>query len=284
MFTKKITLIASLVASALAITGCGSDSTAEAPPSQSNEPTLSEQVSSEPAVTEAGATDIDLSALADALNDEAQPVEADAPAVAASASPAAAPTAASVQPAAPVTMTFVEGTHYQVVDGELSSEPQVIEFFSFNCIHCYTFAPTFDQAKKELAGDNIAASSMHVDFLGNNGRDLTWAYAMMVIMGVEDKVKMPLFAAIHDSRARINRNSIADLFVLHGVSREQFDNYANSFAVNGLEARMRQATMQQRVRGTPTVIVNGIYEVQRGAVRTPAEIAALARFLRDRDF
>ncbi len=255
----------------LLLAGCGNDDS-------------NSSVAVEPAITEQPAVVVSEEAIDAQPVDSADVVESQQPQPEVVAEPAAAQ--ANTQTAttsSEVSIDFVEGVHYTLVGSELSAQPEVVEFFSFNCIHCYTFSSTFNRLKAEL-NDEISVRSVHVDFLGNNGRDLTWAYAMMVVMGVEDQVKMPLFAAIHDNRARINRNSIADLFALHGVSSEDFESYSNSFAVSGMEARMRQATMQQRVRGTPTVIINGIYEVQRGAVRTPAEMAALARFLRDKDF
>lgn len=177
---------------------------------------------------------------------------------------------------------FEEGVHYKVISEQATSEPEVMEYFSFNCIHCYSFAPVMNNLKAELDGE-VAVRATHVDFLGNNGRDLTWAYAMMVIMDVEDQVKMPLFAAIHDNRARINRNTIPEFFELHGVDPQEFANYAQSFAVSGLEARMRQATVAKQIRGTPTVIVNGRYEINRGAVPV-ADMVDLIRFLVAKDF
>ena len=53
---------------------------------------------------------------------------------------------------------------YTVIDVEKSAEPQVTEFFSFYCPHCYQFEPIMQSVEHKLP-EGTSFKKMHVDFL-----------------------------------------------------------------------------------------------------------------------
>lgn len=53
----------------------------------------------------------------------------------------------SLVQAAPV---FKEGVNYEVVKQSPSAKPEVLEFFSYFCPHCYQFEPIMTDVKKGL--------------------------------------------------------------------------------------------------------------------------------------
>lgn len=44
---------------------------------------------------------------------------------------------------------FVEGEHYKVISSQATAKPEVKEFFSFWCPHCFNFGPLVAQMKKK---------------------------------------------------------------------------------------------------------------------------------------
>jgi thiol:disulfide interchange protein DsbA len=175
---------------------------------------------------------------------------------------------------------YKEGTHYEVIKPTASPTPEVREFFSFYCGHCYKFEPFMANLKKSLP-DNVAFKKTHVDFLGREmGPQLTKAYAAAEILQVEDKVASLLFEQIQIQRKPVNGEAdILALFEQAGISQEEAQGALESFPVTGLASQMKRATETFAIRGVPTVIVNGKYEVNRASVRSKKEFLALVNFL-----
>jgi len=100
---------------------------------------------------------------------------------------------------------FKEGTHYDVISRTATETPEVLEFFSFYCPHCYKFEPLMNLLKKELP-DNVKIKKNHVNFLGQNmGPKITQAYAAAGILKVEDKITPIIFDEIHVQRKLISQ-------------------------------------------------------------------------------
>lgn len=77
---------------------------------------------------------------------------------------------------------FTDGKQYITLDKPVAGEPQVLEFFSFYCPHCYEFEQVLhvsENVKKKLP-EGTKMTKYHVEFLGPLGKDLTqaWAVAM----------------------------------------------------------------------------------------------------------
>ena len=79
---------------------------------------------------------------------------------------------------------FTDGKQYITLEKPVAGEPQVLEFFSFYCPHCYQFEQVLhvsDNVKKKLP-EGTKMTKYHVEFLGPLGKDLTqaWAVAMKI--------------------------------------------------------------------------------------------------------
>jgi len=64
---------------------------------------------------------------------------------------------------------LTEGKQYVVVEGQQqSAQPEVLEFFSFYCPHCYHFETQFHIPQKisESLPEGTPFKQYHVDFLG----------------------------------------------------------------------------------------------------------------------
>ena len=175
---------------------------------------------------------------------------------------------------------FKQGEHYDVVKQTVTANPEVKEFFSFYCPHCFKFEPLMNDLKKNLP-EEVTVKKVHVNFIGKQmGPELTQAYAAAKILQVEDKVSSLIFDQIHTQGKDINgREGVIALFEKAGVSKEQAAGALASFPVDGLAAQMKRDTETFAIRGVPTLIVNGKYKVNTGSISSRAEFVELVTFL-----
>ena len=106
---------------------------------------------------------------------------------------------------------YEDGKQYTTLEKPVAGAPQVLEFFSFFCPHCYQFEEVLhisDNVKKKLP-EGVKMTKYHVNFMGGDlGKELTQAWAVAMALGVEDKVTVPLFEGVQKPRQ----------FVLHLIS------------------------------------------------------------------
>ena len=158
---------------------------------------------------------------------------------------------------------LTENKEYVVVEGQQhSAQPEVIEFFSFYCPHCYSFEAQYHIPQKiaESLPEGTSFKQYHVDFLGPQSENLTRAWALALAINAEEKVKMPLFNAAQANTLK-SMDDIRQIFIDNGISAEQFDGGINSFAVNGLVTKQQNLVEKYQVHGVPDFYVNGKYRV-----------------------
>ncbi|MGX2975024.1 thiol:disulfide interchange protein DsbA [Ursidibacter arcticus] len=143
-----------------------------------------------------------------------------------------------------------------------SAQKEVLEFFSFYCPHCYDFEFQYKIPSTIKAGldKDVVFKQYHVDFLGRQSESLTRAWALAMALGVEDKVKTPLFEAAQQDSIK-SMEDIRAIFLANGITAEQFDGGINSFAVSGLVNKQAQAVKEFNVRGVPAFYVNEQYQL-----------------------
>lgn len=158
---------------------------------------------------------------------------------------------------------LTEGKQYITVKGQQrTAQPEVIEFFSFYCPHCYSFEAQYHIPQKitEALPEGTSFKQYHVNFLGRQSENLTRAWALAMAINAESKVKLPLFQAAQANKLS-SMDDIRKIFIANGISAEQFDGGINSFAVNGLIAKQQNLAEKYQVRGVPDFYVNGKYRV-----------------------
>lgn len=184
---------------------------------------------------------------------------------------------------------FTEGKQYVSLPKPVAGEPQVMEFFSFFCTHCYQFERIYhvnDAVKKNLPADTKLVK-YHVDFLGGDlGPVMTQAWAVAMALGVEDKVTVPIFDGIQKTQTITDPASLKETFVkAAGISAADYDAAWNSFAVKALVAQQQKAAADVDLRGVPAMFVNGKYMVNNGGLDTSsmdnfvADYANVVKFL-----
>lgn len=166
--------------------------------------------------------------------------------------------------------TYKEGVHYEVLPGKATATPEVVEFFSFYCGHCYKFEPMADALKSGLKGAKLEKA--HVEFLPNGqpklGKLLSRGFAAAKVLKVEQKVTDEIFKLHFVEKKYVQTvKQLRDAFIAAGVPAKDFDSAYNSFPTNSVVYQMAQKTKNYGIHGTPTVVVNGKYQVKAGGLK-----------------
>jgi thiol:disulfide interchange protein DsbA len=175
---------------------------------------------------------------------------------------------------------FTDGSQYVTLDKPVAGEPQVLEFFSFYCPHCFQFEQVYhvsENVKKALP-PGTKMTKYHVDFLGPLGKELTQAWAVAIALGVEDKISSPMFDAIQKKQSIQSAADIRDVFIQAGVKPEEYDAAWNSFVVKSLVAQQQKAAQDLGLRGVPAMFVNGKYMVKNDGLDTSSMDAYVKQF------
>jgi thiol:disulfide interchange protein DsbA len=169
---------------------------------------------------------------------------------------------------------YQEGKQYTVVNEQASAKPEIREYFSFYCPHCFRFEPFFSKIKKQLPAD-LPFHRNHVDFLGGHDPKIQTLLSKALVVAqqldMEEKFVAAVFNYIHVQRADFSSvKDIRNVFVLQGGDGEKFDKLINSFAVNSLAGKMKKNqdyfAKKGALTGVPTVIVNNKYRVNPQAL------------------
>ncbi len=157
------------------------------------------------------------------------------------------------------------GTHYEVLPIPVQTgDPEsveVVELFSYACIHCFTFDPDLNKWQSAAPAD---VKFLRIPAVFNADWQLmAQAYFTAEVLDVVEKVHEPLFNAIHvESRDLRDPVVMAEIFEKHAaVKPAEFNDIYNSFSVRN---RVNQAVAKgraYRITGVPTLIVNGKYRV-----------------------
>lgn len=181
---------------------------------------------------------------------------------------------------------WVAGEHYDVISPAVRSAEGdkivVTEFFWYGCGHCYNFEPQVVQWKKTLGDDVVVKGS---PAMWNGLMEVhAQAFYAAEVLGVLDKVHMPLFQAINVDRKRLSSESeLADLFADHGVSRDDFSKAFSSF---GVGSQVRQANARARaakITGTPELMVAGKYRISTRKAGGQANMLKIANHLIEKE-
>jgi DSBA-like thioredoxin domain. len=175
---------------------------------------------------------------------------------------------------------FKEGVNYDVVKQTAAAKPEVMEFFSYFCPHCYQFEPIIADLKKSV-GSEVTFKRNPVSFLGQNmGIELQKAYAVAKLLGVEEKFSPAMFKVIQvDRNPPKDRAAVKAVFESIGVKGSDFDGAIDSFAVVGQASQFDHNTESFNIRGVPATVVNGKYLLKTESIKSEQEYMELVKFL-----
>ena len=168
--------------------------------------------------------------------------------------------------------TFTEGVHYARINpAQPAAAPgkvQVVELFWYGCPHCYQFDPILEKWL-ENKPEYVEFVRMPAIFSNKLWKLHAGAFYTAEVLGVLDKIHMPLFEAMHKyKRPMKSMAELATFFADHGISEDEFTKTMNSFAVQTKVKRAAEMTRRYRIGGVPNVIVNGKYRVDGPMAKT----------------
>ncbi|MEW6990581.1 thiol:disulfide interchange protein DsbA/DsbL [Colwelliaceae bacterium 6441] len=164
---------------------------------------------------------------------------------------------------------YQEGKHYVKVQELAVKSPEVREYFSFYCGHCFKF----EIMAKSIANNLPEGTSFvknHVDFLPGASRKMQSLLSRALITAQEMEMAESQIAAIfnyiHVHRAVFtSQKDVRNVFVLNGADGDKFDQLINSDTVNKQVEVMKSnqdiLAKSGDLKSVPTVIVNGKYRV-----------------------
>lgn len=170
---------------------------------------------------------------------------------------------AAVAASAQGTATYQVGTHYFPIDPpqptSSGNKVEVLEVFSYACIHCAHFEPQVQAWKKKMPA-NAAFSYLPAVF-NPSWEAMARAYYAGEVLGVADKAHQDIFDGIHVRRDVRNLEDIAKIYAKYGKTEQQFLDATKSFGVEMKLNRAKQMVPRYGVDGTPSVIVAGKYRI-----------------------
>ncbi len=159
---------------------------------------------------------------------------------------------------------FQAGKHYTILTPAQPTsvgpdEVEVVEVFWYGCPHCYTLEPFAERWVKsgKPAGTEFVRMPAA---LNPNWQSHARMFYTAEALGVLEEVHGDIFREVHVNRNPLNTEALMVAFFNdHGVSREDFLEAWNSFAVETNLKRSDSVVRRYRITGVPAVVVNGKY-------------------------
>ncbi len=141
-----------------------------------------------------------------------------------------------------------------------SKKIEVLEFFFYECSHCFHLHPELAKWEKTLPGD------VELAYVPTIFRDTTEPLARTFFalegMGKIKQLDDAIYQAIHVKQANFyDMDTIATFVGSNGVDKAKFTSAYNSFTVNSQVVRAKQMIRSYQIDGTPTLIVDGKYKI-----------------------
>jgi thiol:disulfide interchange protein DsbA len=179
----------------------------------------------------------------------------------------------------------VDGQEYQrlqqPVPTDTGKKVEVLEFFWYNCPHCYQFEPHLAEWIKKQ-GDHIVMKRVPVGFRESFVPQQKLYYTLEAMNRFD--LHRAVFEAIHAGRQKLDREEQIMAFIeKQGVDMKKFTDTFNSFSVQSKVGRVAQLQAVFRIDGVPTVVIDGQYitspsivgQTMRGASEAQMNAATL---------
>ncbi len=183
------------------------------------------------------------------------------------------------------TAPYTDGDQYVTLPGpherySKSGKVEVVEVFSYGCIHCAQFAPDAEKLRKELppgAEFKLLPAPFNAEWV-----PFARAYYAAKQLGVVDRTHLQLFVAKFGEHYPINSmGELADFYASQGVNRADFMRIATSAQTTAKMKRDFDLIRKWQVDGTPTLVIDGKYRVT--TVRSHEEMLAVTMWLVKRE-
>lgn len=169
---------------------------------------------------------------------------------------------------------IVAGKQYSVLKNVKSPDKELVEVFSFNCPSCYNL-DVKAQGGKVIASQidkDITMRKYHLDSFGPLAPELSQAWAIANVLGMQDAVANDLYKGIHETRSIRSPADIEAVFVNFGVDNEQYQKMKSNFMVRTFMKQQSDVIKELGPRSIPSFFVNRLYLINpQGLNQTSTE-------------
>jgi len=182
---------------------------------------------------------------------------------------------------------FEEGKQFTVIADEKTAEPEVKEFFSLLCGHCFQFEPFMDSLQAALP-NGLKLEKSHVSYMPQNDpemqKTIVKAFLTMREMGKEKELVRQFFAAYHVQGVEFKmQDDIKKIFEANDISGTQFDQMMASSEITSKAKAMAALWEEKQIESVPTLVVNGKYRINMGTLKSLDEMKAITLELLSKD-
>lgn len=158
-------------------------------------------------------------------------------------------------------LRFQEGVHYDVISEQATSRNDVVEYFSYNCPHCFSFDPMLESYLHQKP-ENVQFRRIPVTFGRQTWKMSARAYVLAKALGKEEMLHSKIFHKVQSlNRPFRNEQDIKNFFLANGIIEESFIKALKSFTATTLTKSHQSMIKKYAIASVPTVIVNGKYKV-----------------------
>ncbi|XBC42159.1 MAG: DsbA family protein [Buchnera aphidicola (Meitanaphis elongallis)] len=160
---------------------------------------------------------------------------------------------------------MIQEKKYSILNKKITNAPQIIEFFSFLCPHCYALEKKYNLDKhiKKQISSSIKIIKYHVNFLGGElGSLLTHIWEMSKIVKLEKKILMPIFEKVQQTKSITNFYTLKNEFLkLTKMNRKEFNFLWNSFVTKSMLYNQNIVQNTINLKYVPSIFINGKYSI-----------------------
>lgn len=185
---------------------------------------------------------------------------------------------------------YEAGKHYEVIAEQGTAKPEVKEFFSFYCPHCYAFETRLHEVVSKLP-EGTSFKKYHVDFMGQAPQaiqqNLTEVMVLAALKNKSETVNKALFRHIHDDHRRFGTaEDIKEVALAGGLDAASYDKDLQGFMIKSqvklMQKEQNDLSKRKVLTSVPTLIVNGRYKLKMESLDTAdlqADLQGLINYL-----
>lgn len=156
--------------------------------------------------------------------------------------------------------------------GDAPDKIEVIEFFSYACPHCNELNPALNQWAAGLPAD-VAFRKVAVGFDSPFYQLMAKLFYSLDALGEAKRLDEPVFNAIHKQGVKlVDEKSVTAWVKTQGIDAKKFGDVFASFGVVSQTKRADALVRQAKIRGVPSLLVDGRYLAGGPNIKSNAEL------------
>ncbi|MCL9674575.1 DsbA family protein [Citrobacter sp. MNAZ 1397] len=168
---------------------------------------------------------------------------------------------------------YVSGKDYFELPNTVSGVSDVVEYFSFNCPHCYYFEMKSDINNSIVASfpSGTSFERYHSSHIAPFGSELTRAWAVANFLHKQSEMTPIIFNAMQKSNVVHDKKSLQALFINQGMKTNELTSIWDSTEITAAVNRQDTLASSLGLRFVPAFFVRGKYLVNNMALDTTTD-------------